>query len=203
MDMPRQAHLACLPFQLAGRLFAVPLELVLRVERMVAVTPLPGAPKTVLGVIAVGGRHFPVVDPRPRFGMPPVAEHPSQQLIFLATAARTMAMRVDGTKEVFYWETPGAQTADLRRPEPPWPGVDLVAGVLQVGEEVLLLHDPERFFLPEEEAALDAALQSFLEKAATSLVDDSSLHAAPSAEGNASPPFSKPHAHDSDDREKQ
>ncbi|AGW13719.1 chemotaxis protein CheW [Megalodesulfovibrio gigas] len=146
--------LACLPFFLDDRTFALPLEAVERVTRMVAVTPLPGAPAVVRGVIDMAGDFLPVVDPRVRFGMQPMRVLPYQQLVILRTTRRRMAMQVDGAGEVFQWTgVVSPATAPL------WPGLELVAGVAHLGEEMIMLHDPDRFFLPDEEEALRAALE--------------------------------------------
>ena len=82
---PSPPSLACLPFFLDDRTFALPLEMVERVTRMVAVTPLPGAPAVVRGVIDVAGDFVPVVDPRVRFGLHPVRLLPYQQLVIAET----------------------------------------------------------------------------------------------------------------------
>jgi purine-binding chemotaxis protein CheW len=45
---------------LDDRRFAMPLSAVVRVERIVAITPLPKAPEIVLGVINMHGQVIPV-----------------------------------------------------------------------------------------------------------------------------------------------
>ena len=47
-------------FSLDDRQFAVPLSAVMRVERIVAITPLPKAPEIVLGVVNMHGQVIPV-----------------------------------------------------------------------------------------------------------------------------------------------
>lgn len=160
---PSAAPLRCLPFTLDDRVFALPLEVVERVARMVAVTPLPGAPEVVRGVVDIAGEFVPVVDPRRRFDLPMVRILPYQQLVVLRTRRRRLAMQVDGTGEVFEWTGDGGDgggggAAEGLSASALWPGLDLVAGVARLGEDMVLLHDPDRFFLPEEEDMLDAAM---------------------------------------------
>jgi len=47
-------------FNLDDRRFAMPLSAVVRVERIVAITPLPRAPEIVLGVVNMHGQIIPV-----------------------------------------------------------------------------------------------------------------------------------------------
>ena len=57
-------------FTLNGDESAIPTEHVHEVLRMVAVTPLPGAPSWLAGVVNLRGRVVPVIDLRTRFGVP-------------------------------------------------------------------------------------------------------------------------------------
>jgi len=58
-----------LPFHLDDQRFAVPLPASVRVERAVAITPLPKAPDIVMGIINFHGQIIPVVNIRSRFNM--------------------------------------------------------------------------------------------------------------------------------------
>lgn len=68
--------------------FAVPGASVERVARMAAVSPLPGAPSTVLGALNVEGISLPVVDPHPVFSQPSPHIHPDQHLLLMAADDR-------------------------------------------------------------------------------------------------------------------
>lgn len=52
-----------------GQTYALPLAAVDRILRMVEVTPLPGAPDVVEGVINIQGEVVPVVSIRSRLGL--------------------------------------------------------------------------------------------------------------------------------------
>jgi purine-binding chemotaxis protein CheW len=73
---------------LAERAFAIPAVAVDRIVRMVALTPLPGAPPHVVGLINVQGAVLPVVDPRPLLGVPTSEPHPDQDLVILSAPHR-------------------------------------------------------------------------------------------------------------------
>ena len=57
-------------FRLNGQRYALPLAAVERIVCAVEVTPLPGAPPVVLGVINVAGCVLPVFNIRRRFLLP-------------------------------------------------------------------------------------------------------------------------------------
>ena len=57
-------------FTLGGGEYAIPTGEVGEVLRMVAVTPLPGAPAWLSGIVNLRGRVVPVIDLRTRLGFP-------------------------------------------------------------------------------------------------------------------------------------
>lgn len=59
-----------LTFVLRGQTYAVPIETVREINRVVEITPVPHAPEFVAGVINLRGKVIPVVDLRMKFGMP-------------------------------------------------------------------------------------------------------------------------------------
>lgn len=73
---------------IGGRRFALPVGPIVRLLPMAAPTPLPDAPADILGALHFAGALWPIVDPRARLGLPPVAPHPSQQLVALDAARR-------------------------------------------------------------------------------------------------------------------
>jgi len=68
--------------------FALPAEQVERVERMAALTPLPGAPPGIAGLLNLRGAVLPVVDPRPRLGAPSLPIDPDQHLVVVVAGER-------------------------------------------------------------------------------------------------------------------
>ena len=85
-----------LRFDLGELRCAVPLTHVREVQRAVAVTPLPGAPPIIEGVIDVRGEIVPVVDVGTRLGLPPRPLRAAQSLVLVWTGERQVAVRVDG-----------------------------------------------------------------------------------------------------------
>jgi purine-binding chemotaxis protein CheW len=84
-----------LVFEAAGQRYGLEASAVREVVRAVAVTPLPGAPPAVEGVINVRGRVVPVLGARARFGLPAREPGPDDHLIVTDLGGRVVALRVD------------------------------------------------------------------------------------------------------------
>jgi purine-binding chemotaxis protein CheW len=142
-----------LVFALGPHRFGLPAEVVVEVVRVVASTPLPGAPATVEGVINVRGTIVPVLDVRARFGLPAADVDPDQHLILARAGPRVVALRVDRALAL------QAISDDAVVPvERMAPGTPLVSGVARLPDGVLVIHDIERFLSFEERERLDVAL---------------------------------------------
>jgi purine-binding chemotaxis protein CheW len=141
-------------FSLDDRKFAVPLASVVRVERVVAVTPLPQAPAIITGIVDFHGQVIPVADIRQRFGIPSRPVELKDQLLLLSTQKRTVAFLVDVVEGSV--ELPAYRLVDT---ETVIAGLEYVRGVLKLENGMVLIHDPETFLSLEEERTLDEALQ--------------------------------------------
>jgi len=143
------------PFSVEGLSLALALEKVERVIPAVAVTPLPGAPPAVSGVIDLGGRVVPVFDLRRRFGLPEKELLPENRMIIAASSKRTVAMVVDDAGGVI--ETgPGmaAPSAEVL------PALAHVAGVVKTPGGMMVIQDIDSFLSLEEEKELAGALKA-------------------------------------------
>jgi len=141
-------------FYLDDRRFAVPLLTVMRVERIVAITPLPKAPDIVTGIINVHGQVIPVVDIRSRFHIAPRQLELSDQLLIIKTVRRTIAFTVDNVDGVI--DVPRDQCTDAGSV---LPGMEYVKGVVKLEDGMILIHDPDTFLSLEEEHTLDKAIK--------------------------------------------
>jgi purine-binding chemotaxis protein CheW len=148
---PDISHLVV--FAVQGNRYAVPLSSVERVFLMVAVQPVPGAPRVVLGAINLEGRVVPVVDLRRRLNLPSRDYGLNAHLLIVQTPRRTLAIPAD---EVF-----GAaeiSTASVTPTEAVLPGLGRVAGIAALPGGLLFIHDIEAFLTPGEERELGRAL---------------------------------------------
>lgn len=127
---------------------------VVEVVRAVAVTPLPGSPAVVEGVIDFRGRLVPVFDLRRRFGHPPRGERLEDHFVIVRAAQRLAALRADRTEQLVQIDP--AAIEDPRRHVAT--AAEQVTGVARLPDGLLLIQDPERFLSAAEREVLDAAL---------------------------------------------
>lgn len=148
-DEPIQAVV----FALDGHRFALRLGSVQRIVRAVAVTPLPGAPCVVLGVIDVEGTVVPVLDVRRRFRGAGREVRPSDQFLIAATSRRIVALVIDEAQDVI--EHDASTVVDIAGLAP---GLGQFHGVLQLEDGLVLIHDLDAFLSMDEARALDQSL---------------------------------------------
>jgi purine-binding chemotaxis protein CheW len=87
-------------FTLGDSEYALPLDRILEVLRMVAVTPLPGAPASVAGVIDLRGRVIPVLDLRTRLDLPPLAHTLRTPILIARGGDRVVGLIADEVVEM-------------------------------------------------------------------------------------------------------
>ena len=142
-----------LVFFIDERRYAVALETVERVERMVDVTPLPGAPAVVTGVISVHGRVLPVASIRRRISCADVGSRITDRLIIVRTGSLTFCLIVDaveGIREVPEESiTPSASFVC----DPPQ-----IQGTVELEDGLVLIQSVDRFLSLDEANRLDRAM---------------------------------------------
>jgi purine-binding chemotaxis protein CheW len=143
-----------LVFLLDEQRYALPLPVVRRVERAVAVTALPAAPEAVLGVVDVRGEIVPVFDLRRRFRLPARALGLSDRLVVARTQHRLVALLADTVQGVA--EGPASKIIPAERI---LPDLGFVRGVVRLEDGMVLIHDLDKFLSLEEEQRLDQAME--------------------------------------------
>lgn len=123
-------------FRLAGREFGLPLDEVVEVFRIVAVTPLPESAPWVLGFVNVRGRIVPVVDLRLRLAMAPLESDLSTPMIFAEDASSVACLVVDELVEVL---TLSDDAVEVLKPSDG--SVGAVSSLVHVGERLVLILD--------------------------------------------------------------
>jgi purine-binding chemotaxis protein CheW len=155
VEPPAGARLLLVTFTLAGHRAAVLADRVVEAARMVAVVPLPGAPPAVAGAINFRGRVVPVLDVHRRLAWPSLVWHPDQFLLVVRTAARLVALGVEGPLDLL-----SAPTTRIDTTSRSVPGLPLVAGIVRLDDGLLVIHDLDRFLSLDEAIALDHAVRA-------------------------------------------
>jgi len=127
-------------FTLDEQRYALHLSAVERVVRMVHVTPLPEAHRSVLGVINIQGCIIPVINTRRRFHHPERAIQVGDQLLIARAGGRSVALVADAVLGVIE-KPPGEITAANRV----LAGMEDVEGIVTLEDGMVLLHDLDNF----------------------------------------------------------
>ncbi len=141
--------------KLDGRSYALHLAVVDQVVRMVEVTPLPGAPEIVDGIINVQGRIIPVVNMRKRFGFGLRAVSNTDHIVIARTTRRPVALVVDAVSGVLEYSGQEAVAAQDVLPD-----LEHIEGVVKFSDGLILIHDLDKFLSLEEETALEQAMEN-------------------------------------------
>ncbi|MEI6141075.1 MAG: chemotaxis protein CheW [Mariniphaga sp.] len=140
-------------FSLDHRLYALPLNSVVRVIHAVYISSLPKAPAIICGIVNVKGQIIPVVDIRKRFGFATREIDRDDQLIIANTGKRTIALIVDEVNEILAVEAKQqVNTADCM------PFAGYIGGIAKIQDEMVLIYDLEQFLNIDEEKELEMAL---------------------------------------------
>jgi purine-binding chemotaxis protein CheW len=137
-----------------GQTYALHLEAVERVLRMAEITPLPGAPDVVEGVINIQGEVVPIVSIRRRLGLAERVIGTADSLVVARARKRRLAIIAESVMGVVERPADAVVNADDLAQ-----GIQHIEGVLKTSDGLVLIHDLNRFFSPEEEQSLDLALE--------------------------------------------
>jgi len=141
-------------FCLDDERFALDVGVVQRVVRAVAVTPLPGAPAAVAGVIDLHGAVVPVVDARAVLGLPGRRLRASDQFIVVATGTRALALVVDAVGDIV-----DVAADDVVPREEVLGGLESAGGVLLTASGIVLVHDVDELLSAGDDAELAQAVE--------------------------------------------
>jgi len=142
-------------FRIDDSRYALPLENVLKVELAAAVTPLPNAPSVVAGIINVHGRLLPVMDVRRRLGLPSRDMRLDDHLILARTFRRDLLLWVEQVPRVERCSAAAQADADTVLEQLPH-----FAGITALKDNLVLIHDLEKFLSEDEEKQLTQAMET-------------------------------------------
>jgi purine-binding chemotaxis protein CheW len=141
--------------ELDGGRYGVELGCVREVLRAVLITPLPGAPQVIEGIIDVRGEVVPVYDLRARFALPPRPLNPDDRLVLVWTGTRLAALRCDRSDAITRAPAADVEPAGMLPPK----GA-AIAGAARLPDGLVLIHDVAAFLDQAEALELETALEA-------------------------------------------
>jgi purine-binding chemotaxis protein CheW len=131
-----------LVFALDDQSYALCLEAVERVVRMVQLTLVPEAPDILSGLINVRGTVIPVLDIRKRFRLPPRDVEIQDRMIVSKTSSRSIAIIVDRIEGLVEFDL-----NDMREPGKILQDMEgRVEGIGISGDHTVLIYDINKLF---------------------------------------------------------
>jgi len=134
-------------FCLADENYGIAVMQVQEVLRMTEITPVPGAPDYVLGIINLRGNVVTVIDTRQRFGLPAKEVDDASRIIIIESGEQVVGLLVDSVAEVVYLKeseidiSPNIGSDDSSK---------YIQGVHSDQGELLILVDVNKFLSQEE-----------------------------------------------------
>ena len=89
-----------LTFQVAEEEYGIEINAVREIIGTLPITPVPGSPPEMMGVVNLRGKVIPVVSMRARFGMPPGELHPQNVILVVDGRSGPIGLFADRVKEV-------------------------------------------------------------------------------------------------------
>lgn len=151
--MSRSHHLVL--FTVSGTRYALKLANVERVVRAVAVMPLPGAPKEIMGVINLQGRIIPVLNTRLRFGHQDRPIRLSDRFLIARGDNYTVALVADEVDPVV--EVPEEMVTETRDIVP---GLGQVDQVAKIEDQMITVLTAKDILQGDQSDLLAAAIDS-------------------------------------------
>jgi purine-binding chemotaxis protein CheW len=128
--------------RVGGQAYGVPVDSVVEVVRMVALSPIPGGPPWMAGLADLRGVAVPVVDLASRLGQLAQAAVVDRRIVITGDPAAPFGLIVDQVAGVAAADPPKEPVAPgLRRAEAPDTTSPLVRHVVRIGENMVMVLD--------------------------------------------------------------
>lgn len=151
-----EAATSLLIFTIEGIRIAVDLQFVERVVRAAALTAIPGAPDTVMGMLNLNGTPVPIVNLRKKLNLGDRELDTNDEIVIFKRGHALLGAVVDDVEDVKQVKntdmTPVAREADLPH----------LIGTVNLLNGIVLVHNIENFLNAKEESQLaNAIVRSF------------------------------------------
>jgi len=108
---PQDEVLQWVTFRLEGEAYGINVMQVQEVLRVSEITPVPGSPSYILGIINLRGNVVTVLDTRMRFGLPPHETDDASRVVIVESNGNVLGILVDSVAEVVYLRSSDIETA--------------------------------------------------------------------------------------------
>ena len=132
-------------FRLGDEIYGVNVMQIREVLRFTEITPVPGAPYYVLGIINLRGNVVTVIDTRTRFGLQSADVDNNSRIVIVEVDKQVIGMLVDSVAEVTYLNESEIEKAPSVGNEET---SKFITGVCNKNNELLILIDLERMISP-------------------------------------------------------
>lgn len=147
-DLRPELEFVC--FHAGGQSFGLNITHVREIRRWSPVTPLPHAPREVLGVMNLRGSVIPIYDLAARLGLPETTAHPRNVIMVATHDNQTIGLLVESVSEILsvprgsIQETPEVRSEAARQS---------IAGVITLNEGMTRVVDLAAILQPRRKAA--------------------------------------------------
>ncbi|WOV86101.1 chemotaxis protein CheW [Sporosarcina oncorhynchi] len=151
-ELVAREEMKVIVFQLMDKEYAIEVDVVESIEKLISITKVPRTPSYVYGVINLRGLVTPIVDLRERFGLEVKALDDSSRIIIVSMEDFEVGLIVDDANDVF--DIPMSSI----EPQPEVVGTiesEFIAGVAKVENRLLVLLNLERVLEPLKRVTSD------------------------------------------------
>ncbi|HJF30490.1 MAG TPA: chemotaxis protein CheW [Sporosarcina psychrophila] len=151
-DKLDQKEMKAIIFQLLDMEYAISVDIVQSIEKVLSITRVPKTPAYVKGVINLRGIVTPIVDLRERFGLTPKEMDDSTRIIIVTLDEYDVGLIVDSANDVL--DIP----VDSIEPQPEVVGSiesDFISGVAKVEKHLLVMLNLDKVLEPVKRVTTD------------------------------------------------
>ncbi len=151
-DKLNQKEMKVIVFQLMDMEYAISVDIVQSIEKVLSITRVPKTPAYVKGVINLRGIVTPIVDLRERFGLTSKEMDDSTRIIIVTLDEYDVGLIVDAANDVL--DIP----VDAIEPQPEVVGSvesDFISGVAKVGKHLLVMLNLDKVLEPVKRVTSD------------------------------------------------
>ena len=150
--MIQKNELKVIIFELMDKEYAIEVDVVQSIERVISITRVPKTPSYVKGVINLRGVVTPVVDLRERFGLELKEVDDSSRIIIVSLEEFDVGLIVDGANDVL------DISSDAIGPQPEVVGSvqsEFIAGVAKVENRLFVMLDLPKVLEPVKRVSVE------------------------------------------------